>query len=157
VLGLSNIRPVKKNVLFICVQNSARSQIAAALLNEMCGHHFEAQSAGLEPGVLNPLAVEALQERGIDISRNKTQAVFDVWKSAQHIFAYVITVCSESEAEACPIFPGVTTRLHWSFPDPAKFTGTHAEKLAKTRGLLEEIRAKMEEFCAEYCELDLQT
>jgi len=157
VLGLSNIRPVKKNVLFICVQNSARSQIAAALLNEMCGHHFEAQSAGLEPGVLNPLAVEALQERGIDISRNKTQAVFDVWKSAQHIFAYVITVCSESEAEACPIFPGVTTRLHWSFPDPAKFTGTHAEKLAKTRGLLEEIRAKMEEFCAEYWELDLQT
>ena len=148
---------MKKNVLFICVQNSARSQIAAALLNEMCGHHFEAQSAGLEPGVLNPLAVEALQERGIDISRNKTQSVFDVWKSVQHIFAYVITVCSESEAEACPIFPGVTTRLHWSFPDPAKFTGTHAEKLAKTRGLLEEIRAKMEEFCTEYCELDLQT
>ena len=151
------MRPVKKNVLFICVQNSARSQIAAALLNEVCGDHFEAQSAGLEPGVLNPLAVEALQERGIDISRNKTQSVFDVWKSAQHIFAYVITVCSESEAEACPIFPGVTTRLHWSFPDPAKFTGTHAEKLAKTRELLEEIRAKMEEFCAEYCKLDLQT
>ena len=79
MIGLSNIRPVKKNVLFICVQNSARSQIAAALLNEMCGDYFEAQSAGLEPGVLNPLAVEALQERGIDISRNKTQSVFDVW------------------------------------------------------------------------------
>jgi arsenate reductase len=69
---------VKKNVLFICVQNSARSQIAAALLNEMCGDHFEAHSAGLEPGVLNPLAIKALQERGIDISRNKTQSVFDV-------------------------------------------------------------------------------
>jgi arsenate reductase len=145
---------VKKNVLFICVQNSARSQIAAALLNEMCGDYFEAQSAGLEPGVLNPLAVEALQERAIDISRNKTQSVFDVWKSASHIFAYVITVCSESEAEGCPIFPGVTTRLHWSFP---KFTGAHAEKLAKTRELLEEIRAKIEEFCDEHCELDLQT
>ncbi|HEY3660054.1 MAG TPA: hypothetical protein VGK91_02375 [Candidatus Udaeobacter sp.] len=73
---------MKKNVLFICVQNSARSQIAAALLNEMCGDYFEAHSAGLQPGVLNPLAVEALQERGIDISRNKTQSVFDVWKSA---------------------------------------------------------------------------
>ena len=126
------------------MQNSARSQIAAALLNELCGDYFEAQSAGLEPGVLNPLAVEALQERGIDISRNKTQSVFDVWKSARHIFAYVITVCSESEAAGCPIFAGVTTRLHWSFPDPSQFTGTHAEKLAKTRELLEEIRAKID-------------
>ena len=148
---------MKKKVLFICVQNSARSQIAAALLNEMCGDYFEAQSAGLEPGVLNPLGVEALQQRGIDISRKKTQSVFDVWKSAQHIFAYVITVCSESEAQRCPIFPGVTTRLHWSFAHPAKFTGTHAEKIAKTGELLEEIRAKIEGFCDEHCELDLQT
>ena len=148
---------MKKNVLFICVQNSARSQIAAALLNEMCGDYFEAQSAGLEPGVLNPLAVEALQERGIDISRNKTQSVFEVWKSARHIFAYVITVCSESEAAVCPIFPGVTTRLHWSFPDPGKFIGTHAEKLTKTSELLEQIRAKIEEFCDEHCELEPQT
>ena len=148
---------MKKKVLFICVQNSARSQIAAALLNELCGDYFEAQSAGLEPGILNPLAVEALQERGIDISRNKTQSVFDVWKSAQHIFAYVITVCSESEAAGCPIFAGVTTRLHWSFPDPSQFTGTHAEKLAKTGEVLEEIHAKIEEFCDEHCELDLQT
>ena len=147
---------MKKNVLFICVQNSARSQIAAALLNETCGDYFEAQSAGLEPGVLNPLAVEALQERGIDISRNK-RSVFEVWKSAQYIFAYVITVCSESEAAGCPIFAGVTTRLHWSFPDPAKFTGTHAEKITKTRELLEEIGAKIDEFCEEYCELELQT
>ena len=148
---------MKKNVLFICVQNSARSQIAAALLNETCGDYFEAQSAGLEPGVLNPLAVEALQERGIDISRNQTQSVFDVWSSARYIFAYVITVCSESEAQGCPIFAGVTTRLHWSFPDPAKFTGTHAEKIAKTRELLEEIGAKIDDFCEEHCELKLQT
>jgi protein-tyrosine-phosphatase len=100
------------------MQNSARSQIAAALLNEMCGDYSEAQSAGLEPGVLNPLAVEALQERGIDISRNKTQSVFDVWKSARHIFAYVITVCSESEAGGCPDFPwcDYTTALAISGP-----------------------------------------
>ena len=148
---------MKKNVLFICVQNSARSQIAAALLNETCGDYFEAQSAGLEPGVLNPLAVEALQERGIDISRNETQSVFEVWKSAQYIFAYVITVCSESEAAGCPIFAGVTTRLHWSFPDPSRFTGTHAEKLAKTGELVDEICAKIEKFCEEYCELELQS
>ena len=148
---------MKKKVLFICVQNSARSQIAAALLNEMCGNHFEAQSAGLAPGVLNPLAVEALQERGIDISRNKTQSVFDVWASARHIFAYVITVCSESEAQGCPIFAGVTTRLHWSFSDPGKFTGTHEERLEQTRSLIEQIRAKIDGFCEEYCELALQT
>ena len=149
--GSVNIRLVKKKVLFICVQNSARSQIAAALLNELCGDYFETQSAGLEPGVLNPLAIEALQERGIDISRNKTQSVFDVWKSARHIYAYVITVCSESEAEACPIFAGVTTRLHWSFDDPSKFTGTHEERLEKTRGVRDEIRAKIDSFCEEHC------
>src|SRR6476619_2609288 len=145
---------MKKKVLFICVHNSARSQMAAALLNKRCGQFFEAESAGLEPGTLNPLAVEVLQEDGIDISKNKTRAVFDVLKSGE-LFAFVITVCDESEAAGCPIFPGVTTRLHWSFPDPAKFTGTHAEKIAKTRELLEEIRAKIDEFCEEHCELDL--
>lgn len=145
---------MRKKVLFICVQNSARSQIAAALLNEMCGNHFEAHSAGLEPGSLNPFAVEALQELGIDISGNKTQAVFDVWRSARHIFAYVITVCSESEAKGCPIFPGVTTRLHWSFPDPGKFTGTHEERLKKTRSVVDQIRAKIDNFCEEQCVVD---
>ena len=142
---------MRKKVLFICVQNSARSQIAATLLNEMCGNDFEAHSAGLEPGTLNPFAVEALQELGIDISGNKTQAVFDVWRSARHIFAYVITVCSESEAKGCPIFPGVTTRLHWSFPDPGKFTGTHEERLTKTRSVVDQIRAKIDSFCDEHC------
>src|ERR1700746_2737379 len=112
---------MKKKVLFICVHNSARSQMAAALLNKRCGDSFEAHSAGLEPGQLNPLAVEALREVGIDISKNKTQAVFDVFKSGE-LFAYVITVCDESEAQGCPIFAGVTTRLHWSFLDPSTFS-----------------------------------
>jgi len=142
---------MKKKVLFICVQNSARSQIAAALLNKICGNYFEADSAGLNPGSLNPLAVEALKESGIDISGNKTQAVFDVWKSAGHIFTYVITVCSESEAQACPIFPGVTTRLHWSFLDPGKFTGTYEERLEQTRGVINQIRAQIDRFCEEHC------
>ncbi len=81
---------MKKKVLFICVHNSARSQMAAALLNNQCGEYFEAKSAGLEPGTLNPLAVEVLREMEIDISKNKTQAVFDVFKSGE-LFAYVIT------------------------------------------------------------------
>src|ERR687892_2768306 len=136
---------MKKKVLFICVHNSARSQMAEAWLNHICPDDFEASSAGLEPGTVNPLAVEAMREVKVDISGKKTQAVFDVFKSGE-LFAYVITVCDESEAAGCPIFPGVTTRLHWPFPDPAKFTGTHAEKMANTRELLEQIRAKVEEF-----------
>jgi arsenate reductase (thioredoxin) len=138
----------KQNVLFICVHNSARSQMAAAWLNYVCGDYFEAQSAGLEPGTINPLVVEVMQEVGIDLSGKKTQRVFDVWKSGQ-IFQYVVTVCSEAEAEGCPIFPGVTTRLHWPFPDPSKLTGTAAEKLAATRRIRDEIRTKIETWCEE--------
>lgn len=123
--------------------------MAAALLNKRCGDSFEAESAGLEPGKLNPLATEALQEIGIDISKNKTRAVFDVFKSGQ-LFAYVITVCDESAAAGCPIFPGVTTRLHWSFPDPSKFTGSHEEKLEQTRNVREKIDKQVRRFCAEH-------
>ena len=74
---------MKKKVLFICVHNSARSQMAEAFLNLICPDHFEAHSAGLEPGTLNPLAVEAMREVGVDISGKKTQAVFDVFKNGQ--------------------------------------------------------------------------
>ena len=140
---------MKKKVLFICVHNSARSQMAAALLNKRCSNFFEAESAGLEPGKLNPLAVEVLREIGIDIANNPTRAVFDVFKSGE-LFAYAITVCDESEAEGCPIFPGVTTRLHWSFPDPSKFTGTPEEKLEQTRRVRDKIDNQVRHFCAEH-------
>jgi arsenate reductase (thioredoxin) len=142
---------VKKKVLFICVHNSARSQMAAALLNRRCGDFFEGESAGLELGKLNPLAVEVLQEIGIDISKNKTRAVFDVFKTGK-LFAYVITVCDESEAAKCPIFPGVTKRLHWSFSDPSKFTGTPEEKLEQTRQVRDKIDHQVRQFCAEHCD-----
>jgi arsenate reductase len=124
--------------------------MAAALLNKRCGEFFEAKSAGLEPGTLNPLAVEALREIGIDISKNKTQAVFDVFKSGE-LFAYVITVCDESEAKGCPIFPGVTTRLHWSFPDPSQFTGTLEKRMEQTRQVLQRIDNQIRRFCSETC------
>jgi arsenate reductase len=149
VLQTKGGQMLKQKVLFICVHNSARSQMAAALLNEKCGEFFEAQSAGLEPGTINPLVVEALQELGIDISKNTTQRVFDVWKSGQ-MFAFAITVCSEAEAEGCPIFPGVTTRLHWPFDDPSKFTGTHEERLEKIRRVRDQIHAKIDSFCQEH-------
>ena len=144
---------MKNKVLFICVHNSARSQMAAALLNQKCGEFFEAESAGLEPGKLNPLVVEVLGEIGIDISRNKTRAVFDVFKSGQ-LFAYVITVCDESEAAGCPIFPGVAKRLHWSFPDPSKLTGSHEERLEGTREIRDQIRSRIKGWCDEVCVSD---
>src|SRR4029077_5418520 len=140
----------KQKVLFICAHNSARSQMAAALLNETCGESFEAQSAGLEPGTINPLAVEVLLELRIDISENTTQRVFDVWTSGQ-IFQFMVTVCSDAEAEGCPIFAGVTTRLHWPFGDPSKLTGTHEERLKGTRRVRDQISTRIDSFCEEHC------
>ncbi|HEY3931523.1 MAG TPA: arsenate reductase ArsC [Verrucomicrobiae bacterium] len=139
---------MKKKVLFVCIHNSARSQMAEAFLNQICGDEFEAHSAGLEPGKLNPTVVEAMQEVGIDISGNKTKSVSEFLKSNK-LFSHVITVCDEASAERCPIFPGVTTRLHWSFPDPSAFQGV--EKLAKTREVRDAIKEKIEQWCAEVC------
>ena len=141
---------MKKKVLFVCIHNSARSQMAEAFLTQICGHEFEAHSAGLEPGKLNPVVVEAMKETGIDISGNQTKAVFDYIKSGK-MFAYVITVCDEASAERCPIFAGVTKRLHWSFPDPSSFKGSPEEKLAGTRTVRDAIKAKIETWCAEVC------
>jgi arsenate reductase (thioredoxin) len=141
---------MKPKVLFICVHNSARSQMAEAWLRNICGDFFEAHSAGLEPGVLNPLAVEVMREVGIDILQKETKAVFDVFKSGQ-LFTYVITVCDESNAERCPIFPGPAKRLHWSFADPAELTGPDEEKLAGVREIRDQIRAKIQQWCAQVC------
>ena len=141
---------MKKRVLFICIHNSARSQMAEAFLNQICGDEFEAHSAGLERGRLNPIVVEAMQEVGIDISGNQTKAVFDAYKSGK-LFHDVITVCDEASAERCPIFPGVASRLHWSFPDPSSFQGTHEEKLAKTREVRDTIKRQVEQWCERTC------
>jgi arsenate reductase len=142
---------VKSNLLFICVHNSARSQMAEAWLNHICGDFFAAESAGLEPGALNPLVVEAMQEVGIDISQKETRAVFDVFKSGK-LFSHVITVCDETSAEKCPIFAGVTTRLHWSFPDPSTLVGSREHKLVEVRKIRDEIRDKIQVWCEEVCQ-----
>jgi len=139
---------MKQRVLFVCIHNSARSQMAEAFLNQIGGDIFEAHSAGLEPGKLNPIVVEAMQEFGIDIAGNPTKGVFDYIKKGT-IFAYVITVCDEASAERCPIFAGVTKRLHWSFPDPSALQGSHEEKLARTREVRDTIKKKIEAWCAE--------
>jgi len=124
--------------------------MAEAWLNHLCGEFFNADSAGLEPGTLNPLVVEAMKEVGIDISQKKTQAVFDVFKSGK-LIAYVITVCDETSAERCPIFPGITKRLHWSFPDPSALTGSNEEKMAGVRKIRDDIRSRIEAWYNEVC------
>ena len=139
----------KLKVLFLCVHNSARSQMAEAFLNQLAGDAFIAESAGLEPGVLNPLVVEVMQEIGLDLSGNQTRSAFDLFKQGQ-MFQFVITVCDAANAERCPIFPGVTKRLSWSFEDPASFTGSNEEKLAKTRLVRDKIKSEIEKFINEY-------
>jgi len=139
----------KTRVLFVCVHNSARSQMAEALLNRLAGDRFHAESAGIEPGVLNPLAVEVMKEEGIDISGNKTKSVFDKYRKGE-LYSYVVTVCDEASAETCPIFPGLRTHtLHWSFEDPASFTGSPEERLEKTRRVRDAIKGKVLHFVEE--------
>lgn len=138
----------KKKVLFVCIHNSARSQMAEAFLNLLGKDRFQAESAGLEPGTLNPLVVEVMREIGIDISRKQPRGVFDLFKQGR-LFNYVITVCDEASAERCPIFPGVVKRHHWSFRDPAQLSGTYAERILQTRLIRDEIKAKVEQFIAQ--------
>jgi|HubBroStandDraft_2_1064218.scaffolds.fasta_scaffold66952_3 arsenate reductase len=141
---------MKRRVLFVCVRNAARSQMAEAFLNSICPDEFEAASAGLEPGELDPLAVEVMHEVGIDISRNQTKSVFDLFKTGK-LFAYVVTVCDEASAERCPIFPGVTKRLHWSFADPAALRGSWDERLAQARIIRDQIHDRIAVWCDTMC------
>jgi len=138
----------KIKVLFVCVHNSARSQMSEAFLNHYYGDKFEAESAGLEPGTLNPVVVDAMKETGIDISGNKTKSVFDYFKEGR-MFKYVITVCDKTAAERCPIFPGVAEKIHWSFPDPSALQGTYEEKLNGTKMIRDLIKTKIEEWATE--------
>jgi arsenate reductase len=141
---------MKKKVLFVCIHNSARSQMAEAFLNRICPAQFEAHSAGLEPGKLNPIVVEAMREAGVDISGNCTKTVDEMLRSGMD-FSHVITVCDGASAERCPIFPGGAQRLQWSFPDPSAITGSPEEKLARTREIRDAIKAKVSEWCGKVC------
>lgn len=137
---------MKEKVLFVCVHNSARSQMAEAWLKHLAGDRFEVYSAGIEPGELNPQVVAAMAEAGIDISQNKTKSVADLIAAGHH-FDYAITVCDDAQAEACPIFPGATRRLHWSLPDPHAITGTLDEKLDFVREIRDRIRQLVSAWC----------
>jgi arsenate reductase len=126
--------------------------MAEAFLKAACGPRVRVESAGLQPGVINPLAIATMREVGIDISGNATQSVFDVFKSGK-MFSHVITVCDETSAEACPVFPGIVTRLHWGIPDPAALSGTWEEQLEGARPIRQMISDAVDAFCAQTCRL----
>tara|TARA_B100001939_G_scaffold248055_1_gene215128 strand:+ start:1736 stop:2608 length:873 start_codon:yes stop_codon:yes gene_type:complete len=140
----------RQRILFVCIHNSARSQMAEAFVNQMCQTSFLASSAGIEPGSLNPLVVEVMQEIGIDISDALTTGVSDILQQG-HRYDRVITVCDETNAERCPTFPGPVTREHWSFPDPSKVTGTHEEKLVEIRRIRDAIQLQISDWCRLSC------
>jgi len=116
--------------------------MAEAFLSKYADKRFVAESAGLEPGVINPLVVEVMKEEGIDLSDKGTNSVYDYYREGRG-YDYVITVCSKDAAERCPIFPGGGKRLHWPFDDPSQVKGTHEEKLVEVRRIRNEIREKI--------------
>src|SRR5437879_1769377 len=132
---------IKPKVLFLCTGNSARSQMAEGYLRHVAGDRYEVLSGGIEPKGLNPLAIEAMREIGIDISQQESKDVVSFL--GQHI-PYVVTVC-DSAKQRCPIFPRTYKFLHWSIEDPATAMGTHEEKMAVFRRIRDEIVAHIDE------------
>lgn len=134
----------KQRVLILCTGNSARSQMAEGLLRHDGGAAFAVESAGVEPSFVRPHAIEVMREVGIDISGHRSKSVD---KFAGQEFDYVITVCGNAN-ERCPVFPGKTEHLHWSFDDPAAAEGDDAARLAVFRRVRDQIRGRLREFIA---------
>jgi len=135
---------MKQRVLILCTGNSARSQMAEGLLRELAGDRMDVWSAGSRPSTVNPLAIAAMRERGIDISSHRSKHL-DQFRTQP--FDTVITVC-DNAAESCPVFPGPARRIHWSFPDPAAAEGSEAERLAVFREVRDGIEARLREWLA---------
>ncbi len=141
---------MKNRVIFICIHNSGRSQMAEGFLRALAGDRFEVASAGIEAGKLNPLVVKSMAEIGVDISNHYAKKADDLIAQGEK-YDTVITVCDETNAERCPMFPGRGTnphaqRLHWGFPDPSALTGTEEEKLAGIRPIRDAIKARLEDW-----------
>ena len=130
----------KTKILFLCTHNSARSQMAEGLLRHLAGDRFEVYSAGTEATSVRPEAIAAMAELGVDISGQESKTL-DRYLSES--FDYVVTVCDDAN-EACPVFPGAKNRLHWSFRDPSRATGSEEERLEVFREVRDEIRGRIE-------------
>jgi arsenate reductase (thioredoxin) len=131
----------KPRVLFLCTGNSARSQMAEGLLRAMAGERFEVLSAGTHPAGVNPLAIEAMQEIGIDISTHRSK---NVKEFRGRPIEYVVTVCDRAK-ESCPIFPGTYKFLSWGLDDPSAATGTTEERLQVFRRIRDQISRHIEQ------------
>lgn len=132
----------KRRVLILCTGNSARSQMAEGLLRHDGGDWFEVESAGVIKSFVRPQAIAAMEEIGIDITGHRSKSVEEF---AGQEFDYVITVCDNAK-ESCPVFPGKTQRIHWSFDDPAEADGSEAEVIAVFTRVRDEIRKNLQEF-----------
>jgi arsenate reductase (thioredoxin) len=135
-------------VLFVCVHNSARSQMAEALLRQLGSERFTVESAGFEPRPILAQVVQAMKQMGLDISHAQPKTVFELYRAGR-IFDFVISVCDEATAERCPIFPGVCKRLHWTFADPSSFDGTAQQRLEFAVGVRDGIKSRLEEWLTE--------
>ena len=133
-------------VLFVCVHNSARSQMAEAFFNQYAQGSDCAESAGIKPGSLNPYVIRAMAEKEIDISTNMTKGVFALYKEGR-TYSHVIAVCDEA-TQQCPIFPGISNIVSWSFPDPSSFSGSNEEIMEQVRVVRDTIEAQVKAFIA---------
>jgi arsenate reductase len=136
----------KKNVLFLCTGNSARSQMAEAFLRKYGSERFEAFSAGLDPKEINPLTVQVMKEIGVDISGQRSKGVKEYLAKVN--FHYLITLCDDAEMNCPTVWPGVNQRLHWSFEDPSAYIGTDPEKLVKFREVRDLIDSRIQSWLA---------
>lgn len=135
---------MKQRVLVLCTANSARSQMAEGLLRDLAGEQIDVASAGTQPSVVNPLAIAAMHERGIDISHHRSKHLSEFLDQP---WDAVITVC-DNAAETCPVFPGPVTRIHWGFPDPAAAEGSDDERLQAFRTVRDAIEARFRQWLA---------
>ena len=135
----------KARVLFLCTANSCRSQMAEGFLRHLAGESFEVTSAGTAPAELNPVAIQVMQEVGIDISNHWAKDSANFFRER---FQYVITVCKKAK-ERCPIFPGAIWRLDWDIEDPAAVEGSAEERLAVFRRVRDEIEDRVRQLIAE--------
>ena len=132
----------KVRIMFVCIHNSARSQMCEAFVRHIAGDRFDVHSSGIEAGRLNPLVVQTMEEIGVSMEGQYAKTAKEYVQRGE-AFDYVVTVCDESNAERCPMFPGKSERMHWGFPDPSAVVGTDDEKLAQIRPIRDAIKKRV--------------
>ena len=137
----------KQRVIFLCTGNSARSQMAEAFLRKAGGDRFEVYSAGLQPKGINPLTIQVMEEKGFDLSRQRSKGVQEYLGKV--LIHTLITLCDDAEKNCPKVWPGINTHLHWSFEDPSAFEGTDAQKLEKFRQIRDQIEKRINSWLKE--------